>query len=703
MALTTTNYLEQASKTFGNYITYFQEVSTGSSNFWREGCTADSFLDFLLLAWEHDNPTNGITPTPTYFPNSSDLDIFFTAFQDGYLTGTLNNSTIQYDDYSWYALASAKAFDPAYQPVFQTAARLKIFQNIALNLWGVLYEGDYKTMATSEITGLNDVWKDHQKKFPDVTAKITQDHVTDRGLFHKGTANTFNGYYDPKQDPHPSPKGTVNEGKKDVSWPTSNSYYLSKDKNGNPTDSWAVPRFTGGAWQYDALTPDQITWATAYYTKNYGSTGDFLNTPMEAWMDTSQVSLMIGLYLRMCSQMQKAFMAKQQTPLPSTISKRPNQGYIYIDTTTYEYLSRSAGETIVTVHCDTELAADTLSTKLSALSATGILSGLQIKEAGPQITITGPVAANKSELENCFDDDQSTINDIVWDTIYKTQADAIYKFALEDWLGANDDKDQKVYPVTELAPYLKDTDQYHLFNLFGKSVNDVKIGTDHPPILIRERVPTYAATKGDDNSYPPSPAFTPNRYWAGDQGNLIGGLIEYSGISNTNKSVAVGLAISVMKGVATYMTIPATPDNAPNNYGILSTLPLHGQYWESEKGENGKKGWWAHKWQNELDSSPLSQYLTKKRIKHSTVFQDTGDYAAGIGIYLRGVVRGCRLDLDFKNAATTALNGTPSVITANANLPKPGNVFNLAPLLFTYQNEVTTYLVCYLLTNKEGS
>ena len=686
MTSATKNYLDQASKTFIEYIAFFQGESTSSSNFWREGCTADSFLDFLLLAWEHDNPTSGSKPTTTYFPSSSQLDTFFTAFQNGYLTGTLNNTTIQYDDYSWYALASSKAFDPAYQPVFQTAERLKIFQNIALDLWGVLYEGDYETMATSEITGLNEVWEHPQSKFPRVNVRITKEHVIARGLFHKGTSNTFNGYFDPKQDPHPAPAGTVNINGKNVPWPTSNAFYWSKDSDGNPTDNWAVPRFKGGAWQYDALTPDQITWAKAFYKEKFGDSGDFLNTPMESWMDTSQVSLMIGLYLRMSSQMQKAFMAKQQTPPSSTISTCANEGFIYIDSATYNYLLESAGVTTVTILCKNQSATHSLFVQLATISSSELFPGLQLREVGSEITITGSMNAYRTELDNLFNTHQSEIAEIFWETNFKREADAIYQFAMVDWLRVNDDTDQSVFPVVPLAPYLVDTDQYHLFNLFGKSVNEVVNGTDHPPILIRERVPLYASTNGS-NSFAPSPAFTPNRYWAGDQGNLIEGLIEYSGISTTNKSVAVGLAISLMKGVAAHMTIPATPSNVPNNYGILSTLPLVTNSW------NSSNDWWAHTWQNDVDNDPLSQSTGQ-----GTVFGDSGDYAAGIGIYLRGVVRGCRLSTSFKNAAGTALNGAPSIILANANLPTPGNVFNLAPPLFIYHNASNTYLVSYLLS-----
>ncbi|MEM9547842.1 MAG: hypothetical protein AAGA77_17800 [Bacteroidota bacterium] len=694
MAIPSVNYLEKASSVFQNYISTFLSDSTSSSNYWREGCSADSFLDFLLLAWEHDHPADGSTPDTTYFPDSSDLDTFFTAFHNGYITGTLDNSTIQYDDYSWYALASAKAFDPAYQPVFQTAERIKIFQNIALNLWGVLYEGDFETMAKSSVTGLNDAWENASTNFPYISVNISQNHLIARGLFHKGTANTFNGYYDPKLDPHPSPKGKENN----TPWPTSNAYYVSKDQNGNPTDTWAVPRFMGGSWQYDALTPDQITWATTYYEENFPNEkiGDFLNVPMTSWMDTSQIGLMIGLYMRMSSQMQKAFLAQQQTPPSSTITKRAAAGHIYIDDDTYAYLSKSAGNAIVTVNCNSEAAANELATKLKALSSSENVPGLDVNESGSQIEIAGKVVANKSTLENSFAENEDSINHVVWDTVFKTEADAIYNFAMVEWLGVNDDKDQTIYPVPELKDYLKDTDQYHLFNLFGKTVSEIK-GDDHPPMLVRERVPTYKSTKDDGTSYAPSPAFTPNRYWAGDQGNLIGGLIEYSGISFTNKSEAVGFAISLMKGVAENMTIPDETENGDKSRGILSTLPSNGQLIYSNQ------DWWAANWCSDQDISPLYEYL--KNVKHvpnaGTVFGDATDYAAGAGIYLRGVIRGCRLNSDFKKAANDALNASPatSIIVANTNLPEPGSVFQLSPPLFRYQNKSNTFLVAYLLTS----
>lgn len=80
-------------------------------------------------------------------------------------------------------------------------------------------------------------------------------------------------------------------------------------------------------------------------------------------------------------------------------------------------------------------------------------------------------------------------------------------------------------------------------------------------VLVRERIGTYAQQKGE---YPAVEMFDKDRFWAGDQGLQLGGLVDHP----TNPA-AIDVAVGIIIGVKNRMTIK----NRDGNKWILSSSP----------------------------------------------------------------------------------------------------------------------------------
>jgi hypothetical protein len=88
-----------------------------SENYWQLGCCFDTMTDFLRILGPETDPE---------MPKLA-------------LTKYHQTSGAWYDDYAWWAIASAKAYDPAFGAIFRDFAQS--FMGIAQGCWAVLDQG----------------------------------------------------------------------------------------------------------------------------------------------------------------------------------------------------------------------------------------------------------------------------------------------------------------------------------------------------------------------------------------------------------------------------------------------------------------------------------------------------------------------------------------------------------------------------------
>ena len=92
-------------------------------------------------------------------------------------------------------------------------------------------------------------------------------------------------------------------------------------------------------------------------------------------------------------------------------------------------------------------------------------------------------------------------------------------------------------------------------------------GTSGSPALVYERVSTYAAPARSTDPYPQVQNWKPTTFWAGDQGLVLGGLIDYAR-SHPDDAMSPEVAAMIVKGVMTQMT--------GSDYGVKPWLPWDG-------------------------------------------------------------------------------------------------------------------------------
>ena len=170
--------------------------------------------------------------------------------KEGYQNGVVGNMAGWYDDWSWFGIASSKAFDPDYVEFF--GDDLELFRNYSLDTWGLINEGDFETLV-------NRIPESKWKK-----GRITKEKFIVRNKFHKGTPNSWTHL-----EPESAPRHYDYE-------------YFSKLEN------WAVPRFLGGCWQYD--------FSSQPFPEGDGAGSDNPN-PQYQSLGPFQLTLMTGLYL----------------------------------------------------------------------------------------------------------------------------------------------------------------------------------------------------------------------------------------------------------------------------------------------------------------------------------------------------------------------------------------------------------------------
>ena len=206
-------YITQAKKTFSILLPIFETATNG----WQVGNVFDTLTD-CVVRFPDVEPKPGATVAAA-------LERW----------GKIQGSMCWYDDYGWWGIASAKAFDDKYAAVF--GSNRSKFQQIATDCWDVM---------------------------------------------HTGKPDTYKPPYKYKGGP------MVWENRDEGSQP---GYFTAPE-------TWAVPRFSGGVWQYDMFKdertnpPDCSPSSSNPSDPNCCLLGPFQNTVMN------------GLYLALALRLQ---------------------------------------------------------------------------------------------------------------------------------------------------------------------------------------------------------------------------------------------------------------------------------------------------------------------------------------------------------------------------------------------------------------
>lgn len=104
----------------GRVYLLLKEQFTQSTNYWQLGCCFDTMTDALRILGP------GADPNPPALPKLA-------------LTKYAQTSGAWYDDFAWWSIASAKAYDPAFAAIFGDFA--ETFKGIAQGCWSALDEG----------------------------------------------------------------------------------------------------------------------------------------------------------------------------------------------------------------------------------------------------------------------------------------------------------------------------------------------------------------------------------------------------------------------------------------------------------------------------------------------------------------------------------------------------------------------------------
>lgn len=110
---------------YDKLLTFFA-LNSGYNNFWRLGNCFDTMTDYLLVS------------------RTTGTDSMLRTVQEKFISAPLHNDQRNivdtwYDDWAWWAIASAKAYDPEYAGVFGTYAGA--YTGIAQACWAVVDQG----------------------------------------------------------------------------------------------------------------------------------------------------------------------------------------------------------------------------------------------------------------------------------------------------------------------------------------------------------------------------------------------------------------------------------------------------------------------------------------------------------------------------------------------------------------------------------
>lgn len=269
-SIETSQFLDFAKKAMGEIGTYgtladaFATQAGAFSpemeypNFWQVGCVFDTVLDYFLALKEAgalDSDSEQLMST------------LMAKAVHGYQYGIVGLMAAWYDDWSWWGIAAAKAFDPDYTEIF--GDQLAFFQTAAVNLWGLVDKGDFKTLAESipDAVWANSALQSNRVKF-------SKEILGARGDLHIGTRNSW---------------ALIERGADGKGTSRQNADY--KAFTTQIVNEWAVPRFPGGCWQYDFSTQ-------RFPVDDRPDAGD--PNPANNTLGVFQVTLMSGLYLSFC-------------------------------------------------------------------------------------------------------------------------------------------------------------------------------------------------------------------------------------------------------------------------------------------------------------------------------------------------------------------------------------------------------------------
>ncbi len=141
------NYSIAASTAYKNMVICFGDPKC--SDYWKLGNAFDSMTDYLRWWRIKDIALPGIVYTR------------YKALTD---PNSIHRTDCWYDDYGWWGIASAKAYDPAYSFFFYSDYQQK-FQTIAQDCWRTMNVG--KPGASWSYKGAPNVWTNRDNGNPD--------------------------------------------------------------------------------------------------------------------------------------------------------------------------------------------------------------------------------------------------------------------------------------------------------------------------------------------------------------------------------------------------------------------------------------------------------------------------------------------------------------------------------------------------------
>jgi hypothetical protein len=173
--------------------------------------------------------------------------------------------------------------------------------------------------------------------------------------------------------------------------------------------------------------------------------------------------------------------------------------------------------------------------------------------------------------------------------------------------------------------------------------------------LVHERTPTYARL--DDGTYPELQGYDPDSYWGGDQGLIMGALMQYGQLTGAASAGSPDEAAQPIH--ATYPAALLT--------GVFYNMPATGLPWPAK----------------DLPGA-VGPYVA--------LYDDDDDYGSGSGVFWRYVMRSCRIDPSF---AISARNDPNIVGAATISGTRPNTWGN--PLFQPFNTVAAAIGAWYLL------
>ena len=145
------DYDDAVGTAYKNMVACFQDAKC--SDYWKLGNAFDSMTDYLRWWGNSDKDLPKIV-----------FDRYITLTQPG--PDDPKPSDCWYDDYGWWGIASAKAFDPAYDFFFTGDYKAK-FQALAKSCWKTFNEGKPSPPASWSYKGAPNAWTNRDNGKPD--------------------------------------------------------------------------------------------------------------------------------------------------------------------------------------------------------------------------------------------------------------------------------------------------------------------------------------------------------------------------------------------------------------------------------------------------------------------------------------------------------------------------------------------------------